>query len=294
MILVVGATGLVGGMIARTLLDQGRDVRILVRPGSNYEALVRAGAEPIEGDLKEPPSLGPACANVDTVISTASSGSRGGSDTPQAVDADGTRHLIDTAVRAGVRQFIYVSTIAASLESPMELIRAKASAEDYLQKSGLEYTNIASDAFLDTMVPLVIGALARAGQPVTLVGDGMRRHSFIAAQDVAAFAVGAVNHAAAINQRVIVGGPKPVSLRDIVSSYEQTLGRSIPVASVAPGEPVPNLPPVPGLAETISGIMAALETFDSPLEVEQTARTFGIRLTPLNEWVQAEVAAVPT
>ena len=62
MILVVGATGTVGGMIARGLLEQGRDVRIPVRPGSNYRPLVDAGAEPVVGDLKDPPSLVPACA----------------------------------------------------------------------------------------------------------------------------------------------------------------------------------------------------------------------------------------
>jgi len=293
MILVVGATGLVGGMIARTLLDQGRDVRILVRPGSDYATLVRVGAEPVEGDLKEPASLSPACAGVETVISTASSGSRGGADTPQSVDADGTRHLIDAADRAGVRQFIYVSTIAASDDSPVELIRAKASAEAYLQKSGLPYTIIASDVFLDTMVPLVIGAPSHAGQPVTLVGEGKGRHSFIAARDVAAFAVAAVGHPASINQRVIIGGLRPISLRDIVGEYERVLGRSIPIESVAPGQLVPNLPPVPGLAETISGIMAALEAFESPLDVEETARTFGVRLTPLEEWVRTETAAVP-
>jgi uncharacterized protein YbjT (DUF2867 family) len=44
MILVVGATGQLGGLITRRLLADGRDVRILVRPGSAYAALVEAGA----------------------------------------------------------------------------------------------------------------------------------------------------------------------------------------------------------------------------------------------------------
>jgi uncharacterized protein YbjT (DUF2867 family) len=54
MILVVGATGALGGLIARRLLATGRKVRILVRPGSTYQPLVAAGAEAIIGDLKEP------------------------------------------------------------------------------------------------------------------------------------------------------------------------------------------------------------------------------------------------
>ena len=59
MILVVGATGGLGGAIARRLLDDGRDVRVLVRPSSSYGDLVQAGAEAVEGDLKDPASCAP-------------------------------------------------------------------------------------------------------------------------------------------------------------------------------------------------------------------------------------------
>lgn len=293
MILVVGATGLVGGMVARQLLDLRQAVRVLVRPGSNHEQLVAAGAEPVEGDLKDPSSLPRACAGADTIITTASSGSRGGADTPQTVDIDGNRHLIDAAVGASAGQFIFVSTIAASQDSPVELLRAKAMSEDYLRRSGLPYTILAADAFLDTMVPLVVGGPARAGGPVTLVGEGKGRHSFIAASDVAAFAVACVGHPAAVNRHVIIGGPEPVSLRDVVAAYERVSGHSIPVQSVAPGQLIPGLPSIPGLAETVSGMVAALETFDSPIDVAETARTFGVRPTPLEEYVRIEAGSVP-
>ncbi len=49
MILVVGATGYLGSMITRMLLDQGQEVRILVRPHADYQALVQAGAQPVTG-----------------------------------------------------------------------------------------------------------------------------------------------------------------------------------------------------------------------------------------------------
>ena len=52
MILVVGATGTLGGMITRRLLAQGREVRILVRNGLSARPLVAAGARPVVGDLK--------------------------------------------------------------------------------------------------------------------------------------------------------------------------------------------------------------------------------------------------
>src|SRR5688572_5996688 len=57
MILVVGATGMLGSVIARRLLEQQKEVRILVREGSEYRALAAAGAEPVIGDLKNRASL---------------------------------------------------------------------------------------------------------------------------------------------------------------------------------------------------------------------------------------------
>jgi uncharacterized protein YbjT (DUF2867 family) len=293
MILVVGATGLVGGMIARSVLEQGRDVRILVRPGSNYQPLVDMGAKPIEGDLKDLASLIPACSGVEALITTATAGSRGGADTPQAVDLEGNRHLIDAARQAGVRQFIFISTIAAHEASPVPVLRAKAQTEAYLRASGLPHTILAATTLMDLLLPLVVGGPARAGQPVTLVGEGRRRHSFVAARDVAAFAVAAVGHPAALNRRIIVGGPETVSLRDVAATYERVLGHPVPVQTIAPGELLPNLPPVPGLAEVVSGMLAALETFDSPIDMAETERTFGVRLTPLEEFVRRDVATMP-
>ncbi|HXF64696.1 MAG TPA: hypothetical protein VNK95_23910, partial [Caldilineaceae bacterium] len=89
------------------------------------------------------------------------------------------------------------------------------------------------------------------------------------------------------------GGPEAISLRDVVAAYERVLGHPIPVQTIAPGELLPNLPPVPGLAEVVSGMLAALETFDSPVDMAETARDFGVRLTPLEEFVRDEVARAP-
>ena len=71
MILVVGATKRLGGTIARRLLADRRPVRVLVRPQSDYQSLVQAGAEPVIGDLKDPASLGSACDGIEAIITTA-------------------------------------------------------------------------------------------------------------------------------------------------------------------------------------------------------------------------------
>jgi NADH dehydrogenase len=115
----------------------------------------------------------------------------------------------------------------------------------------------------------------------------------VAAENVAAFAVAAVGHGAALNQRLVIGGPAAVSWRDVVATYERVLGRPIPVQTIAPGELLPNLPPAPGLAELVSALLAGMETYDSPIDMTETAGTFGVRLTPLEEIVRREVTSAP-
>jgi len=289
MILVAGATGLVGGMITRTLLEQGRRVRILVRPGSNYQAFVDAGAESTLGDLKDPASLEAACRGADVVITTASAGERGGADTPQTVDSEGTRHLIEAARNAGVKQFVFVSALAASADHPAPLLRAKAEAETALRQSGLTYTILAANGIMDVWMPLVVGYPLSIERPVTLVSEGRRRHTFVAARDVAAFAVAVVDHPAASNRRVTIGGPEALSWRDVVAAYERALRRPVATRWIAPGELLPDLPPVPGLTELVSGLLAGLETYDSPLDMAEASSTFGVTLTTLDQFVAGQV-----
>ena len=134
MILVVGATGQLGGRIARSLLAKGRPVRALVRGGSPHDDLRNAGAELAPGDLRDPASLAEACQGVETVITTANTARRGGQDTVEAVDRNGTRSLIDAAESAGVRHFIYTSVLGAVENHPAPFLAAKGA------KVSLKYT----------------------------------------------------------------------------------------------------------------------------------------------------------
>ena len=132
---------------------------------------------------------------------------------------------------------------------------------------------------------MVVGMPALQDRPVTLVGEGRRRHSFISNRDVAAFAVATVDHPAARNQYLAIGGPEPLSWRDVVATYERVLGRSITVEYVAAGEPVPGLPdPMPAL-------LAGMETYDSVVEMEETSSTFDVQLRPLETFVREQVGS---
>lgn len=272
MILVAGATGTLGGRIVRGLLERGESVRALVRSTSNHAPLADAGAEIVIGDLKDPDSLSQACDGIDVVVTTASV-SKTGDDSLEAVDLEGSRNLIDAARAAGVRHFIFTSTVGASPDHPALLFRLKAAVEDYLRESGMTYTILQPNAFMDAWFGMLIEMPIHSGMPVTLVGDSKRRHSFVAERDVAAFAVSAVGHMAAKDATILIGGPDAITLRDAVRLYEQALGSKIEVRTVAPGDPIPGLP------ESVWGIAAGFESYDSEIPMDEAARTYGVRPT---------------
>ncbi len=285
-ILVAGATGDLGGAIARALLSKGEQVRVLVRPPSNYKPLVDAGAEPVFGDLKVRSSLDPACKGVKVLITTANSAKRGGEDNPQTVDLEGNRKLIDAAKAAGVRHFIFVSISGIPPNSLVPLLQAKLATEQYLAASGIPYTIIAPDAFMDFWVALVVGLPAVSGRPVTLVGSGNFKHSFIFTGDIVNFIVASINNPKAINRKLTMGGPKALSYRDSVATFEKVLGRKIPLNTVAHGQPVPGLP------DPVAQFLSANEVYDSVIDTTEVAKTFGVRLTSLEEFATAFVSNV--
>ncbi len=284
MILVVGATGSLGGAIARRLLAEGKKVRILVRPGSSYDDLVAEGADAVTGDLKDRASLRAACAGVDAVVTTANAIGRGGEDTIESVDLQGNQHLIGAAAAEGVRRFVFTSVLGASSESPVPFIRAKGEAERRLMNSGMTWTILQPNLFMDTWLPMAVGGPALAGEPVTLVGEGRRRHSMVAMADVVSYAVAALDHDEAGKAHIAIGGPEAISWRDAVAAFERELGRDIPVRTVSMGEPVPGMP------EQVNGLFQMLETYDSPLDMRAPATTFGVRPTTVDDFVHSFVS----
>src|SRR5256712_11117147 len=113
MILVVGATGLLGSEICRRLTQRGNPVRALVRTTSNHDRVAKLeglGAELVRGDLKDRASLDAACRGASAVISTASSTmSRQEGDSIESVDRQGQLSPVDPAAAAGVKHFVPIS-----------------------------------------------------------------------------------------------------------------------------------------------------------------------------------------
>lgn len=290
MILVVGATGLLGGRIAQNLVAAGQQVRILVREDSpstelakqgratDAQTLIQAGASPITGDLKDRASLARACRGVQTVLTTASATLRDFD--LEGVDLNGSKSLIDAARAEGVEHFVYTSANGSSLDSPDPVFKIKALCEEYLKNSGLNYTILMPGIFMEIWIGTVVGIPLQARQPVTLVGQGDHRHSFVALQDVANFGAAVIDHPAARNQAIAVGGPASYSWTEVVQSVGKTLGQELPIRYASFDQPIPLLP------EGMPEMLKNLETFETFIDMSQTAPQYGVKLTSLEAFAQ--------
>jgi NADH dehydrogenase len=231
--LVVGATGMLGGEICRLLAEQGKAVRGLVRETSNPERVARLkdlGAEVVRGDLKDQVSLEAACRSVTAVISTASSTvSRQGGDSIESVDGQGQLNLVEAAEQAGVKHFVLISFPNVDINFPLQT--AKRAVEDRLRSGRMAYTILQPTCFMEVWLSPALG-FDPAHATARIYGSGRNKISWISFQDVAKFAVAAVDNPRAANTVIKLGGPDALSPLEVVRLAEQVIGKTIAVQHV--------------------------------------------------------------
>ena len=115
MILVTGATGHIGNVLVRKLIEQGEKVRALIWRGEDTTPLEKLDVETVEGDVLDPESLKPAFKGVEKVFHLAGIISIMPGQNPLVwrVNVDGTRNVLNAARQAGVRRLVYTSSIHA-------------------------------------------------------------------------------------------------------------------------------------------------------------------------------------
>jgi dihydroflavonol-4-reductase len=111
--LVTGGTGFVGSQVVRALVEDGVEVRVLARPGSDRRALVDLPVEVVTGDLAEPPSLAAPLRGVETLYHVAADYRLWAPDPVvlYRVNVGGTRALLLAAAAAGVSRVVYTSSV---------------------------------------------------------------------------------------------------------------------------------------------------------------------------------------
>lgn len=276
MIFIVGGTGTLGQTLVRMLREQGKPVRVLVRPGSvaKAEPLRAMGAELIGGDIRDPGSLELGCRGATHVICATSAGADRRDASRRLAEYEGPMNLLRAAEQAGtVRQFIFTSTLFPRNPVGYKFVWAKLMAEEAIQKSGVPFTIFRPCGLFFEIV--------QRGEPIVerfgffpVVGPGHKRTQMLAMVDVARAFVNSIDNPEALNRTFELGGPEQVSFEEMCATWSRVWGRPVPVLHL----PVWLMNSVGFLLKPFSpsapGIMELLEfSYDEmSCEMEETKR----------------------
>lgn len=113
--LVTGADGLLGSNLVRQLIDRDFEVRTLIHPSSASNTLDGLKIERLTGDILDPSSIGDAVKGCEAVFHVAASTAMWPPRDPKitAINVDGTRNMLETSERAGVKRFIHVGSASS-------------------------------------------------------------------------------------------------------------------------------------------------------------------------------------
>ncbi|HEX3510989.1 MAG TPA: NAD(P)H-binding protein [Solirubrobacteraceae bacterium] len=222
-ILVIGATGTVGGATLRALRAGGFAPAAFVRDAERAGALLGGGVELRVGDLADPPSLRAALDDVDAVLLCSGHG-------PEMrqlqIDA------VDVIAESGVERVVKISGSPASVraDSTAELGRDHLAIEEALRATACETVAIRPSIFMQTFLEQSV-AVAHGALPGL---EGEPRVSFVDARDIGRVAAATLTSGETPDPVLEVTGPEALTWFDVAGAMSAVLGRTVTHHPVPP------------------------------------------------------------
>jgi uncharacterized protein YbjT (DUF2867 family) len=235
MLLLTGATGLVGSALLPRLVADGEPVRCLVRDPRRLGPQ-RVRVQIALGDLADPPSFRNAMRGVDTVVHLAASARDQPRGSIEELAAITTWRMVEAAQRAGVERFVFFSTLGASTHHRARLFRAKALAEQAVRESDMHTTVIAPSLVYapgDRWLTLIERLSLLPVVPIS--GRGRAVCQPIWAEDVASCVVaalgknGATGGDSTTHERYELAGPQTMTYNEVINTVLRSLSRERPL-----------------------------------------------------------------
>jgi uncharacterized protein YbjT (DUF2867 family) len=235
MLLLTGATGLVGSALLRRLIAEEQPVRCLVRNPRRLGPQ-RVRVQIALGDLTDPPSFRNAMRGVNTVVHLAASTRDQPRGSIEEFTAMATWRMLDAAQRAGVEHFVYFSLLGASEHSKARLFRSKAIAERSVADADIRSTVVASSLVYapgDRWLKLIERLARLPLVPVPGRGDAVCQP--IWAEDVAdclAAVLRSGEHHHDAHRRYELAGPQTLTYDEVLREVLRSLHRERPLLHV--------------------------------------------------------------
>jgi uncharacterized protein YbjT (DUF2867 family) len=225
-VLVAGATGYLGGFVCREFKARGYFVRALVRSSKKLDGLWDSTDEIVEAQITQPETLEHVCEGIEVVFSSLGITRQKDGLTFKDVDYQGNKNLLEVALRAGVKKFVYVSAFNGPNLRHLDIGAAHEDFVDELKTSGIDFAVLRPTGYFSDMGEVL--EMARKGR-VWLIGSGQNRVNPIHGDDLAVACVDTMEGSAT---EVDVGGPQTVTWDEVAALAFDVLQKPAKISRV--------------------------------------------------------------
>ena len=225
-VLVAGATGYLGGYVAKEFKQRGHFVRALARTPGKLDYIKDQLDEIVEGEVTVLESIKNVCDGIDVVFSSVGMTRQKSNLTFKDVDYQGNKNLLEVSQKAGVKKFIYVSVFDGPNLSHLAIVKAHEDFVDELKASGMNYAIIRPTGYFSDMGQFF--DMAKKGR-VYLFGAGNNRVNPIHGADLAVCCIDALEGE---KQEIDVGGPEVMTYREIAKLAFEIQGKRVKITSI--------------------------------------------------------------
>lgn len=250
-VFISGGTGFVGHHVITTLLDQGHNVRALVRSSSTQLPDV---VETVIGDTRSPSTLSGAADGCDAIINLVGIIREfpARNITFRQLHTDSTAHLLETAKQSNIRRFIQMSANGTRENAQTTYHKTKWEAEKLLHQSALDWTIFRpsliygpQDQFVNMLAKLIKNLPL-----VPVMGDGNYRLQPVFVKDIARTFVDALGHPDCYGKTYHCCGSEVLTYNQLLDEISAALGKSTKVRKLH--HPLSLMKPIVHLMQNIS------------------------------------------
>jgi len=232
-ILVIGASGFVGGYLTRQLLAEGFRVRCLARTPEKVQHFADEGCEIVKGDISELPTLLDAFKGIDAVYICIHTLAPQHSDTANLefmdIELNGLRNIVSACKSVGVQRLIYLTSLGIAATNKDAWTSGRWRTQQYVLNSGLDATVIQPGMIVGIGGQGFNMVLANAKKGVSFVlGNGRNKFRCIAIDDLTYNLIGVMNEPRAYGQCYEVGSDDVLSADGLIDEAADVMGRRHP------------------------------------------------------------------
>ena len=232
-ILVTGGTGVVGKSTVTALLQRGHVVQLLSRRAARDVERWAHGVNAVDGNVADASTIAGAADGCDAVLHLTAVVDEHGNQTFERVNVEGTRNVVREAERAGVRKFVYVSSLGAE-RGESAYHKSKRAGEAIVRQFKGDWTVVRPGSVYgpgDEQISLLL-RMVRTLPMLPTLGDGNRSFQPMWHEDLAEALARVVERDDLGGRELDLAGPETTTQNDLVHRLSKITGRNTPQISI--------------------------------------------------------------